>query len=82
VRAVINPNGSALKDFIVFVAPQAYASGNKLIHNESIPQTEQSQKTGSETKDTTQLSLASNIVGAYLVAVNEAGVLTYQQTFN
>ena len=81
VRAVINPNGSALTDFIVFVAPQAYAAGNKLIHNESPISPAQTQITGSVTKDTTQLSLASNIVGAYLVAVNEGGVLTHQQTF-
>jgi len=81
VRAVINPNGSALKDFVVFVAPQAYASGNVLIHKDSPISPAQTQITGSVTRDTTQLSLASNIVGAYLVAVNEAGVLTYQQTF-
>lgn len=81
VRAVINPNGSALKDFVVFVAPQAYSAGNVLIHKDSPISPVQTQITGSVTRDTTQLSLASNIVGAYLVAVNEAGVLTYQQTF-
>lgn len=80
VRAVINPNGSALKDFIVFVAPQVYSAGNVLIHKDSPISPVQTQITGNVSRDATQLSLGSSIVGAYLVAVNDAGVLTYQTT--
>lgn len=87
IRAVINPNGSPLTDFIVFAAPRVYDANNTIIHKDSPIVPAQTQVTGSVTMDATQLVLVNTnnvtnyVVGAYLIAVNAAGVLSTQQQF-
>jgi hypothetical protein len=80
VQVIVEPNGSALKDFFAFAAPAVYNVNNILLHKSS-PLGGQSAITGSVTLVSSDLDISGDLTGALCIITNAAGASNKQQGF-